>query len=627
MSLLYSERARPRDKIEVEWFDKMIQDWSVIQQEASRAISEEEFVKGKSERVVSALALASKVHKNDVRITGEPYINHCVAVAEVLYQWGADEDEMISGLLHDAVEDHPDILSLVQIGIKFGERVVQLVDGVTKLQLISEKEGDFEALKKVTRGTLYEPGIAKIKLADRWHNMLTRSPFSPERNKAKASETLAVYVPLAESLGLWQVKNVLADISFSYADQKRFNEVKKKIDTDPRLNEEFIKRTEEDIRKVLDEAGVSAPVEHRVGGYWELSEKQKKSGMRSDSRPKEFADITDVVSFRVIIDNEQDVGECYRAMGVVRTRYFKLLQQSRSDDYLATPAINGYSALHETYKMPEGNIEVAFTTKRREEFNNWGVASLSIEEFRADPDKYRRKLIFTPKQELAVMELSARGIDVAYKLSSLLGLRAAAIKIDGKEKGLDTIVPNASMVEIVTRQHQARPRAEWLMYCNRETASQIDSQMKIAEHDEEVARGEKMLVDGLLRERGILNITDLDEDVVDKLLVDMGCWNGINDLYYKVAYGLDLSLVDRKLDEMKIVRGMYTTVSIEGLNSIGISEEVAEIIVRNGADTRNKVEWVKDESFAIRALLMVDHRGKKRIEEELRKRFPSCVIV
>lgn len=594
----------------------------------SYEVTETEFVVEKSKKILSALALASEVHKDDRRKTGEPYICHCMSVAEILCHWGADEEEIIAGLLHDAVEDHPEALTLDQIKVVYGERVAHLVDGVTKLKSYSEKEGDFETLKKVTRETIVEPGIAKIKLADRLHNMRTMDAFSLEKRLAKANETLEVYVPLAESLGLWIVKNALADISFSYADPVRYKEVKEKIDRDPRLNEGFILRTEQDIQNVLMGAGIVAVVEHKVGGYWELSEKQKKSAMRSDSRPKDFADITDVVSFRVVIDDEQNTGECYRAMGEVRKRYSKLLQHFRNDDYLVTPAINGYSALHDTYKLVEGNVEVAFTTHNREQFNNWGVASLSLEELRKEPDKYKRKLIFTPKKELAIMELSATGIDVAYRLNALLGLRAVAIKIDGKVENLDSVVPNAAVVEVITDQHQKKPSVEWLRFCNRETASQIDSQLKIAEHDVEVARGERLLVDGLLREKGILNIEDLDEDIVDKLLVDLGCWRGIHDLYYKVAYGLDLSLVSRKLDEMKVGRGMFTTVLIEGPNSIGVSEEVARIITRNGGDVRSKVEKVsRDERFIIRMLLAVDYQGKKQIEEELRQIYPSCVVV
>ncbi|KKS67767.1 MAG: hypothetical protein UV37_C0002G0071 [Candidatus Collierbacteria bacterium GW2011_GWA1_42_60] len=575
-------------------------------------VDKEKFGVNLSIKEKAALDLAAEIHKCDVRkITGEPYVNHCVAVAMILKQWEADEDMIVAGLLHDTWEDHPDLISLEQIKGVFGERVAHLVDGVSKFVSATGKESDFETLRKITTETLVDPGVAMIKLADRLHNMTTMKDFKEEKKQEKAKETLSVYVPLAESLGLWH--------AFSYVDPERYNDVKRKIDSDPRLNEDFIRRTEEDIRTALKGGGIKALVEHQVGGYWELSEKQKKSAMRSDSRPKEFADITDVVSFRVIIENERDMGECYRAMGVVRTRYPELLQQSRSDDYLATPAINGYSALHDTYKLDEGNIEVAFTTINREQFNNWGVASLSAEELRSEPDKYKRKLIFTPKRELAIMELSATGIDVAFRLNPLLGLRAVAIKIDGKVEGLEAVVPNASVVEILTEQHQTKPNAEWLKFCNRETASQIDSQLKIVEHDVEVEKGEKMLVDGVLRERGILNIEDLDEDIVDKLLVDLGCWHGIDDLYYKVAYGLDLSLVSRKLDEMKVGRGMFTTVLVEGPNSIGVSEQVAGIISRNGGDVRSKVEKVgKNERFTIRMLLAVDYQGKKKIEEEMR---------
>lgn len=588
-----------------------------------------------TEKEKAALEIASEIHKDDIRkTTGEPYVNHCVAVATTLKQWGAAEDMIVAGLLHDTWEDHPDLISLEKIKFLFGERVAHLVDGVSKFKSPTGKDNDFETLRKVTRETLVEPGVAMIKLADRLHNMHTMEDgplgrgFSEEKKLAKAKETLAVYVPMAESLGLWQVKNALADISFYYLDPVRYRTVKEKIDCDPRLNFEFIKGTEQAIEQVLVEAGIKATVRHEVGGYWELAEKQKKSAMRSDSRPKEYADITDVVSFRVIIEDEENLAECYLAMGVVRNRFKNLLVKNRSDDYLVVPAVNGYSAFHDTYKVREGNIEVAYTTKKREDFNNWGVASISLEALRINPDKYKRKMIFTPKEELAFMELSARGIDIAYKLNPLLGLRAVAIKIDGKVAELNSEVPNASVVEIITDQHQTKPNREWLDYCNHETANYIEQQMKISEHDREVARGEKKLIDEVLRERGILSIEDLDRDVVDKLLIDLGCWYGVADLYYKVASGLDLEVVNKKLDEMKISRGMFTTVLIEGENSIGVSEEVARIIGRNGGDQRSKVEKVeKGEKFTIRVLLTVGYQGKKKIEEELTARFTNCLVV
>ncbi len=632
MSLLYSGLA---SREVVQYAVKMTEKDCCLRPGIDFALRREKFDAEMTEKEKNAFDLAAEIHKGDVRkTTGEPYVNHCVAVATTLKQWGAPEDMVVAGLLHDTWEDHPELISLAQIEEMFGSKVAYLVDGVSKFKSPTGKDNDFETLRKVTRETLVEPGVAMIKLADRLHNMHTMEDgplgngFSVDKKMAKAKETLAVYVPMAESLGLWQVKNALADISFYYLEPERYKAVKEKIDSDPRLNLEFIRGTEQALRQVLTEAGIAATVRHEVGGYWELAEKQKKSAMRADSRPKEFVDITDVVSFRVIIEDEENLAECYLAMGVIRNRFRKLLVQNRSDDYLVMPAVNGYSAFHDTYKVKEGNIEVAFTTKERENFNNWGVASIGEEELKANPDKYKRKMIFTPKEELVFVELGAKGIDIAYKLNPLLGLRAVAIKVDGKVEDLSTEVPNAGVVEVITDQHQTRPSKEWLGYCNRETANYVEQQMKISEHDEEVARGEKRLVNEVLRERGILSIEDLDQDVVDKLLIDLGCWYGVDDLYYKVANGLDLEIVNKRLDEMKINRGMFTTVLVEGENSIGVSEEVARIIGKNGGDQRSKVEKVeKDEKFSIRVLLVVGYQGKKKIEEELRARFESCVVV
>jgi len=212
---------------------KMIENRTGLRPAVCCETSEANFVVDKSDKILSALALAFEVHKDDFRRTGEAYIYHCMAVADNLCRWDADEDEIIAGLLHDTVEDHPESLTLDQIRITFGERIAHLVDGVTKLKSYSDNEGDFETLKKVTKETLVEPGIAKIKLADRLHNMQTMDSFPQETRVKKAKESLVFYVPLAESLGLWQVKNALADISFSYIDPVRYKEVKEKIDMDP----------------------------------------------------------------------------------------------------------------------------------------------------------------------------------------------------------------------------------------------------------------------------------------------------------------------------------------------------------------------------------------------------------
>jgi len=607
----------------------MLERFLRLRPEQKMEVSTEEFVADKSERVMTAVWLAIQVHEGDFRKgTGEPYSTHCLAVANILDRWGADEDEIIAGLLHDTYEDHPDRLSLDQIEDVYGERVANLVAGVTKLKSREGERNEFETLRKVTRESYIEPGVALVKLADRLHNMTSLECLPIDRQRVKAEETISVYVPLAESLGLWQVKNALADLAFRYLEQNRFNSVREIIDRDPRLTVDFIQSMEGELGRIILGAGIKARIEHQVGGYWELAEKQKRSSMRADSRPKSFADITDVVSFRVVVEDDDQLDECYRAMGLVRLAFADRLVQNRHDDYLVIPSINGYSAIHDTFKFREGNVEVAFTTDEKEKFNNWGVASVSKEELRRDPDRFRRKLIFTPKQELAIMNVDAKGIDVAYRLNPLLGLKAVAIKIDGKVMPLDTVVPNAAMVEIITEQHQEQPDMEWLNYCGNEATAIIEQQLRIVEHDREVERGRKKLVEELLHERGILDLSDLDLDTVNRILMDLGCWYGTADLYYKTAFGLDLSLVARKLDENMIKRGTYTTILVRGSNSIGVSEEISRIIKQNGGDARSKVERVdQNENFMVRVLITVGYAGKKKIEEELKEKYPECVVV
>ncbi len=580
------------------------------------------FEEGRSERLRQALEIASEIHKNDRRkVTGEPYINHCVAVASILEKWGADEDEVVAGLLHDTWEDHPDLINLKIIEEMFGERVAFLVDGVTKLKTKEGEKSEFETLRKVTRDSLIDVGVAKIKLADRKHNMMTMEGMKSETTKKKAKETLAVYAPLAESFGLWQVKKELEDLAFVYFDPERFLQIKEMVDADPRLRTDFVLGLEREIRGKLLEFGLDIQVEHQVGGYWEISEKQKRRGMRGGSMSLGIVEIPDVISFRVI-GSDKRVEDCYLAMGVVRMMFAEKLIVSRHQDLLIEPAVNGYSALKDVFVLEEGSVEICFTTRDKEKFNNWGVTTLS------EASNISRKLVFTPKEELMFLEPTATGIDVAYKRSSLLGLRAVAIKIDGAICGLETVVPNTSVVEILFDVNKKSPDKSWLSFSNLETRRTIEKQLMISERDFLVETGREILRNEVLIPRGVLEIRDLDEAVINQLLMDSGCWYGLTDLYYKVAMGMDLLKIEKKLDQLGVPVGVFTTVKIEGENAIGVARDVAVLLARHRADTRNVVERVfENNRFLIRILLKVDYRSKKKIEEELKKKYQECVVV
>lgn len=576
----------------------------------------EDFAAGRNERVLAALRLAEEIHIKDKRkTTGEPYVNHCAAVASILESWGADEDEVVAGLLHDTVEDHPDLISLEDISLMFGERVAFLVDGVTKLESREGEKSEFETLRKVTRESLIDLGVARIKLADRVHNMLTMDGMKPETQKKKAKETLAVYAPLAESFGMWEVKNLLQDLAFPYFDPARFGQVKENVDRDLRLSEEFVLGMENLIAEGMAEYGIEAEITHKVGGYYEIAEKQKRRGVRGGSSLSRVGDIPDVISFGVVLPGD-NLEKCYMAMGVMRMKLSQSLMVSRHMDYLQEKAVNGYSALKDVYVFEEGSVEIYFTTKKREEFNRWGYEDVN------------RKLIFTPKEELLFLEPNATGIDVAYKLNPLLGMRAVAIKIDGVVCSLDSVVPNVSLVDVIYDNSKQEPDKKWLKYCGVETKRMIEKQLMVSERDRLVYEGKQIMREEVLAERGILELRDLNEEVVNQLLSELGCWYGSNDLYIKMAMGMDVGLTKQVLDRLGVGVGVYTTVQITGENSIGVAKDVAQVLAKNKADARNITERVsEDDKFLIRILMKVDYKGKKKIEEELKRKYSECIVV
>lgn len=599
----------------------------ILRPEMEYCSSLEKFEENCSERLKLALEVADEVHFGEKRKTPpyEPYISHCIAVSSILKSWGADEDEKVAGLLHDSVENHPDLLDLPKIKELFGARVAFLVDGVTKLKTGVGDKSEFETLQKVARESLFDVGVVKIKLADRKHNMMTMEGMKPEVQYKKAKETLTVYAPLAEAFGMWQVKNELEDLSFKYFDPERFENIRSRVDKDPRLKLNFVKDLKKEIEINLKKYGLDIQIEHQVAGYWEVSEKQKKRGIRGGSLSKSIREIPDVLSIRVLVE-ESNLVDCYKAMGIVRMLFTKELLVGRHEDLLRESAVNGYSALKDVYVFGEGSVEICFTSVEREEFNNWGITIYSSKE--SNRELFSRKTIFTPKGELVFLEPIATGIDVAYKLNPILGLRAVTMKVDGKVCGLETVVPNASLVEVLTDTNKKTPEVSWLEFCNLETRRQIEKQLMVSERDSLVKEGKEILKNEVLIMRGVMEFEDLDESIINRLLVDMGCWYGVNDLYYKVAMGMDILQLSKRLDEMGVEVGVYTTVQITGENEIGVENDVSAVLAKHKADARNVTERVfQDDRFLIRILMKVDYKGKKKIEEELKKKYAECVVV
>jgi (p)ppGpp synthase/HD superfamily hydrolase len=185
-----------------------------------------------------------------------------------------------------------------------------------------------------------------------------------------------------------------------------------------------------------------------------------------------------------------------------------------------------------------------------------------------------------------------------------------------------------ALVEVIVDNNREEPDKKWLSFCGMEARRMIEKQLVLSERDRMIEMGRNYLRDEVLVERGILEIRDLDERVVSQLLGELGCWYGTNDLYYKVAMGMDLEIIRQKLDGLGIGVGVYTTVQIEGENVVGVAKDVATILAKNKADSRNVIERVsEDDKFTIRILMKVDYKGKKKIEEELKRKYSECVIV
>ena len=307
---------------------------------------------GGNEKIKRAYEVAKDCHDEQFRKSGEPYISHCVEVLRILRnEWGIeDEDCMIACLLHDVVEDCE--IGIDQINIEFGGGVAELVDGVTKL----DAGNNMDTLKKVIKGSYLNPKVAVVKLADRLHNMRTLVFMPEDKQVKKASETLSVYARLAESLGMWVVKNELEDLCFKYVDRDEYLRVEAIIEEDPRLISFFSSNVSSGLEQLMTEHGYEGSVEMRRNGLYSLREKQKRQSLAGRCGDG-FGEINDVVSARIRLSCVED---CYRLIGVIHRNYGEMVDYDRFDEFVGVnKRTNGYEAIQTTINFEQGPVEIA----------------------------------------------------------------------------------------------------------------------------------------------------------------------------------------------------------------------------------------------------------------------------
>lgn len=537
-------------------------------------------------KIAAALELAKQAHAGQLRKTGEPFYHHPIAVAQILQSWGLgkDEDLVVAALLHDVPEDNENI-GLDAVSEAFGAGVAKLVDGVTKVDSQTSQNVDRDTLKKVSARSYLEPKVALIKIADRLHNMRTLSGMRPEKQIEKSTETLEIYAKLAQSLGLWSVKKELEDLSFMYLEPENFELTRQEVDNDARLDDNFLTHTVSAIEGLLAEKNIKGRVVVRINGYWGLYQKRKLALMNGKtSKERGFLDINDLVSFRVLTEDTED---CYRALGHVHSRFGQYVNFERYDEFFGVNRrINGYSALQTTLELPQGATEIAFATEEMEQFNRKGVVSL-LQSGEFDLEDYILKSIFSEEGRILFLPKNATGVDYAYTLSHRLGANARAIIIDGKEKPLATVIPNASMVEVLTSSDVRRaPSPDLTNYCLPSTRAVITEQLNLAETDELVNSG-RALAENILSSRGLLRLEDLGE-FANELVFDYAR-EGLRDVYLMLGSGaITREQINTWLDEHNLTKENLgiTSIKLSGNDKAGILSDVSSCISENGGNIK-----------------------------------------
>lgn len=540
--------------------------------------------------VRKAFEFALEAHAGVLRKDGSEFFSHCVAVAEIMRSWGInDQEAFAAALLHDVVEDTE--IPLTKIEEIFGETVAKLVDGVTKLKS-GGKSSEAETRRKIVEQGYFEPRVILIKLADRLHNMMTLSALPPEKQQSKALETLDVYAPLAESLGMWRIKTELEDLAFPFVDPDRYGQVKNEIDNDPRLSESVMANIESHLTELLFSSGFSGRVELRLKGYYEADKKRERMA-KSGRGEGNLAGINDLISYRVVLADIQSNLKldnplaCYAALGLIHQNFGDLVDMDRFDDFIVSPTANKYSALQTTVRSPQGPFEIAVMTQSQEDFNHWGIVS-KIRAGETDLREYVQKVVFTPGMKTKFFSPLATGWDFAYRVNPLLGARAAYLEVNGERKPMSTILPNAAVIKVVLGNNLAPDKRE-LDFTSVKTRQQMEEQQRLASAQEAISLGHELLEPDLAR-LGLLELEDLAwmegsvagslTQPLAALLVECGC-SSLDGLYSQLGHQrLKPAEVIRALENLGITKAKlgWSSIGVVGQDQPGILAELTNML-------------------------------------------------
>ena len=516
-------------------------------------------------RIERAATFAIEAHRGQKRTSGEDYVNHTFAVAAIVHELGLDTDVVIAALLHDTVEDTS--VTLEQLEQEFGQDVSRLVDGVTKMEVIEEfadhqggkssQNAKAESLRKMMLAMVDDVRVVLIKLCDRLHNMRTLNVVKPEKQKRVAIETLEIFSPLANRLGVWQVKWELEDLAFRYIEPEIYKSIAKKLSERRVDRESFIGLFIDELGSQLREQGIEAQIQGRAKHIYSIWSKMQKKSL-------EFDQLFDVRAVRLLVNSVQD---CYAALGLIHTNWKYI--PGEFDDYIATPKENNYKSIHTAVIGPSGKVlEVQIRTHEMHEYNELGIAAhwrykegnkdndqavnnkilwlrqlLEWKDEVADAsefvDRFKdevfedRVYVFSPKGKVVDLPYGSTPLDFAYAIHTEVGHRCRGAKVKGKMVPLTYKLNTGEQVSIITVKIGG-PSLDWLDphkgYVHSPRArSGIQHWFRHENRDETIAHGRHILD----RELDRMNLQHVNLDQLAKKL-------GIEDtdeMYFKLVDG------------------------------------------------------------------------------------------
>jgi len=510
--------------------------------------------------VGEAFDLAVQAHDGQRRATGEPYVTHPIASAQITAELGIDPTAVQAALLHDVPEDTEH--SLQDLEERFGAEVAHMVDGVTKLSKFSthsHEQQQAENIRKMLLAMAEDIRVVLIKLADRLHNMRTLYALPSDKQLRIARQTMEIYAPLAERLGIWQIKWELEDLAFKVLEPDRFRELAKLLDTRRKGREGYIERAIAELEPRLKAAGIEADLQGRPKHIYSIFKKmQRKSA--------EFGEIYDVYAIRILVE---DVRDCYAALGIVHALWRPIPGQF--DDYIAVPKNNLYQSLHTAVIALDGKpLEIQIRTHAMHQVSEVGIAahwrykegSKSDREYDAKLAWLRQLMdwqrdvsdatefvegikldifqdqvfVFTPRGDIKDLPAGATPLDFAYRIHTDVGHRTIGAKVNNRLVPLDYRLKNGDIVEIVTTKGEHGPSRDWLNVVRTSHAREkIRQWFKRKDRDENIVHGREALERELRR----LARTSIQAVGHEKIAEVARTYNmeSVDDFYAAIGYG------------------------------------------------------------------------------------------